>query len=154
AEDVARFLSFRRTGLTNDPDAFRILPSDDAAISDEAWRARLERDHVVGVERGGDLVGVGGLSRFTGAKLDHKGLIWGMYVAAAERGSGVAGEIMQALIEIARGQVRQLQLTVMADNARARAFYERHGFELYGIEPQAVRRETGWADEALMWRVL
>jgi len=153
-QDVVRFLSFRRAALTNDPDAFRILPADDAAIREEAWRARLERDHVVGIERGGDLVGVGGFSRFVGAKLDHKGLIWGMYVAPAERGAGVADEIMRALIETARGQVRQIQLTVMADNARALAFYERHGFELYGIEPQAVRREGAWADEALMWRLV
>ncbi len=153
-QDVARFLSFRRAGLTNDPDAFRILPADDAAIAEEAWRARLERDHVVGIERGGDLLGVGGFSRFVGAKLDHKGLIWGMYVAPAERGAGVADEIMRALIETARGRVRQIQLTVMADNARARAFYARHGFELYGVEPQAVRREGGWADEAMMWRLV
>ena len=100
------------------------------------------------------MIGVGGFSRFLGAKLDHKGLIWGMYVSPAERGSGVAREIMRALIETARGQVRQLQLTVMADNARARAFYERHGFELYGVEPAAVQCDGGWADEALMWRLV
>ncbi len=88
-EDVGRFLAFRRSALTNDPDAFRYLPADDVAIGEEGWRERLRRDYVVGVERQGDLVGVGGFSRFVGAKLDHKGLIWGMYVAPAERGSRV-----------------------------------------------------------------
>lgn len=42
----------------------------------------------------------------------------------------------------------------MADNLRARRLYERHGFELYGIEPESVRREDGFADEALMWKRL
>jgi len=59
------------------------------------------------------LLGVGGFARFAGDKLDHKGLVWGMYVRPE-----------------ARGRVCLLQLTVMADNARARAFYERHGFRL------------------------
>jgi ribosomal protein S18 acetylase RimI-like enzyme len=49
--------------------------------------------------------------------------------------------------------VRQVQLTVVAANARAIAFYERHGFARYGGEPQSVRMSDGsFADEALMWR--
>ena len=51
-------------------------------------------------------------------------------------------------------EVLQLQLAVMEDNARARAFYERHGFETYAIEPASVRRGNTYADEALMWRHL
>jgi ribosomal protein S18 acetylase RimI-like enzyme len=42
----------------------------------------------------------------------------------------------------------------MADNGRARAYYERHGFKLYGIESQSVMTADGPADEALMWRMV
>jgi len=43
----------------------------------------------------------------------------------------------------------------MADNARARRVYERHGYVLYAIEPESVRREDGsYGDEALMWKRL
>ena len=154
SDKVERFLAFRRQGLNGDPDGFRYAVADDDATGELGWRERLQRDFVVAAERDDDLLGIGGFSRLVGARLDHKGLIWGMYVAPAARGSGVADRVMAALMERARGHVRQLQLTVMADNARARAFYERHGFKLYGVEPDAVRREGAFADEALMWRLL
>ncbi|MGI9169936.1 MAG: hypothetical protein ACR2FH_07130, partial [Caulobacteraceae bacterium] len=85
ADDADRFLAFRRQGLTGVPDAFRHAPSDDDAVGSEGWRERLARDHVFGVEDRGDLIGVGGLSQLTGAKLDHKGLIRGMLVRPKAR---------------------------------------------------------------------
>jgi ribosomal protein S18 acetylase RimI-like enzyme len=152
--DTDRFLSFRASALVGDPDSFRFAPNDDAALGTAAWRDRLARDHVVVIETAGEWLGVAGFSRFGGAKLDHKGLIWGMYVVPHARGTGAADHLMTALIEHAAGRVRQLQLTVMADNARAQAFYAKHGFVTYGIERDSVRRPGGFADEALMWRPL
>jgi ribosomal protein S18 acetylase RimI-like enzyme len=61
---------------------------------------------------------------------------------------------MTALLDHARTVVRQVQLTVVASNARAVAFYERHGFVRYGVEPDSIRTGAGFADEALMWRKL
>lgn len=77
-----------------------------------------------------------------------------MYVDPVARGTGAADQIMHALVEHAIGKLRQLQLTVMADNERARSFYERHGFFTYAIEPNSVRRDDEYADEALMLRLL
>ncbi len=77
-----------------------------------------------------------------------------MYVAPAARGTGAADAIMNALIDHAKGRMRHLQLTVMADNLRARAFYRRHEFETYATEPASVLRPNGYADESLMWRLL
>jgi RimJ/RimL family protein N-acetyltransferase len=149
--DVARFRAVRLEGLRSEPSGFRYSEAEDELIETSAWAARLERDFVVGAERDGEIVGVGGFSRFEGERLDHKGLIWGMYVRPDARGTGAADAIMRALIAHAREHVRQLQLTVMADNARARAFYERHGFVHYATEPEAVRRGGAYHDEALMW---
>ena len=73
------------------------------------------------------------------------------HVRKDARGTGASDAIMEALLSHARTKVRQLQLTVMADNARARAFYERHGFEVYAVEPQAVRQGDEFCDEASMW---
>jgi len=151
AADVERFRTIRLEGLRGDPTGFRYSEAEDERIETSSWAERLERDFVVGAERDGELIGIGGFSRFGGEKLEHKGLIWGMYVRPDARGTGAADAIMRALIAHARAHVRQLQLTVMADNARARAFYERHGFACYATEPEAVRRGDGYFDEALMW---
>lgn len=149
--DVERFRAVRLEGLRGDPSGFRYSEAEDELIETSTWAARLERDFVVGAERDGAIIGVGGFSQFAGERLDHKGLIWGMYVRPEARGTGAADAIMRALIAHARQHVRQLQLTVMANNARARAFYERHGFVHYATEPEAVRRGDAYFDEALMW---
>lgn len=152
--DHALFRSVRAEGMNNDPDSFRVTARDDSALGDTYWAERLDRDVVVGCERDGDLLGIGGLQRFVGAKLEHKALIWGMYVRPAARGSGVADALIEALIAHAPDGVRQVQLTVMAHNMRARSLYERHGFEVYAIEPASVRVGEQFLDEALMWRRL
>jgi GNAT superfamily N-acetyltransferase len=149
--DVERFCIVRREGLRNDPDGFRYSEAEDLAIPSSAWAARLDRDYVVAAETDGEIRGVGGFSRFAEEKLAHKGLIWGMYVRAPNRGMGVSDAIMEALIAHARETVRQLQLTVLADNSRARRFYERHGFAAYAVEPEAVRQGDDFRDEASMW---
>jgi ribosomal protein S18 acetylase RimI-like enzyme len=154
SRDVERFRAVRLEGLRNDPDGFRYGVAEDEAVGTDAWAARLDRDHVVAAEHDGEILGVGGFSRMAGEKLEHKGLIWGMYVRPEARGTGVADAIMHALIEHARGRVRQLQLTVMSNNARARAFYERHGFVHYATEPQAVRQGSEYRDESSMWLLL
>lgn len=150
--DTQAFMELRKRGLDGDPDNFRTTTADDRDLSQQAWQARLDRDHVVGLYDGGALVGIGGLQFMAGEKLDHKGLIWGMYIREDCRGSGGADAIMTALLDAALPRLRQVQLTVMKENSRAIRFYERHGFEIYGVEPASVRIGGAYKDEALMWR--
>lgn len=154
-DDAPRFLALRQAMFDSEAMSFRGAAADDAAMGEMAWRERLARDHVYAVVQDGEWLAVGGLSRLAGAKLDHKGLVWGMYAAPAARGTGAASRILDTLEDAAHKLgLRQLQLTLMADNARARAVYERHGYEVYAIEPESVRRGDAYADEALMWKRL
>ena len=154
-DDAPRFLALRRAMFDTEAMSFRGAAADDAALGDAAWRERLARDHVCAVVQDGEWLAVGGLSRLAGQKLDHKGLVWGMYALPAARGTGAAARILDTLEEAARAiGLRQLQLTLMADNLRARRVYERHGYVLYAIEPDSVRRGDVYADEALMWKRL
>ena len=153
AADLAAYRTVRNEGLTNDSGSFRISVADDDAQGEAVWKKRLDEDYVVAVEDGGRILGIGGFSRMSGTKADHKGLIWGMYVRPAARGTGAADHIMTTLLAHAATTVWQVQLTVVAANRRAVRFYERHGFESYGIEPSSIRMDDGsFIDEALMWR--
>jgi ribosomal protein S18 acetylase RimI-like enzyme len=153
-EDTARFLELRQRYLADEANNFRTSALDDSHLGFQYWHDRIEREYVVAIEIDGALKALGGLSRVVGEKMDHKGLIWGMYVDPDLRGTGAADAIMNALVDAAKGLVRQLQLTLAADNAAAQRFYERHEFKLYAVEPDALRRGDGFVDEALMWRLL
>jgi GNAT superfamily N-acetyltransferase len=150
-EHAATFRELRLEGFARQPRAFRFAPEDEASMPPEAAARRLEEAHVVGGFAEGALHGVAGFSRTAGAKLSHKGLLWGMYVRDAARGTGLADAIMRGILEHARTEVETVLLTVVADNGRARRFYERWGFAVYGVEPRAVRLGDGdYLDEVLM----
>lgn len=58
-----------------------------------------------------------------------------LYVAPAHRGTGVADDLMGAAFDVAADQELPLDRVVLdvdPANERARAFYERHGFEGWG----------------------
>jgi len=64
-----------------------------------------------------------------------------LFVVPAHRGTGVADDLMDAAVALARDQelpLDRLVLDVDTDNDRARAFYERQGFEHWG---EMVARE-------------
>ncbi|PSP80336.1 GNAT family N-acetyltransferase [Halobacteriales archaeon QS_4_69_225] len=64
-----------------------------------------------------------------------------LYVAPERRGTGVADGLLAAAIDVAREQdlpLDRLLLDVDPENDRARAFYDRHGFEPWG---EIVARE-------------
>ena len=57
------------------------------------------------------------------------------YVRAGNHGSGLAAELMQASIELARSRgAAGVWLGVNEHNARANAFYAKHGFEQVGTK--------------------
>lgn len=149
--DAAEYQALRMEGFARHPLEFRIAPEDEADLSPDAVAKRLAESCVIGAFRDDVLIGIGGLTRDPRVKLRHKALLWGMYIRENARGAGAADGIMERLIEHARAAgVSIVQLTVMADNPRARRVYERWGFRVYGIEPRAVRVEGRDHDEALM----
>jgi GNAT superfamily N-acetyltransferase len=156
AGDAARFAAMRQTALAHEAASFRTSAADDAKVPLAVWMERLTQEHVYALQHDGQWLAIGGLTRETRSKLAHKGLVWGMYTTPAARGTGAAGRILDQLETAARELgLRQLQLTLMADNLTARHLYERHGYVLYAIEPDSVwRANESYADEALMWKRL
>ena len=73
-----------------------------------------------------------------------------MYVRDPARGTGLAGQLVDAVLAHARREVELVQLSVVASNDAARRLYERRGFERYGVEPRALKVDGRYLDEALM----
>ncbi len=64
-----------------------------------------------------------------------------LFVRTGHRGTGVVDDLLDLALDIARGQdlpLDRILLDVDADNDRARAVYDRHGFEPWG---QIVARD-------------
>lgn len=70
------------------------------------------------------------LLRFLGREIDNdRFLVDGICVTRTHRGQGIGGLLLGALYQEASARgYRSIRLDVIADNWRARALYERHGF--------------------------
>src|SRR5262245_25534838 len=97
--DVADYRELRLEGLKNHPEAFASSWEREVEQPASWWTERLEANIVLGGwVNGSPLVGVAGLRVQEGAKLRHKGVLWGMYVRAEARGTGLARALVQQVI--------------------------------------------------------
>ncbi len=154
--DAEVFFALRLRCMHDAAAFFRKSPDDVRAEGVDLWRARLAGAHnrIVGAFEGDTLIGIGGIAREPHDKLKHKALLFGMFVVGEAAGRGLGLAIVEALIAEAEGWVQSLHLTLMADNHRARALYERCGFVSYGCEPGSVLRDGIAEPELLMWRAI
>lgn len=86
------------------------------------------------------LVGVIAVSRRLSPKFKHRAFIWGMYICSEYRKLKVGALLLThtQLWAKKHPEVNVLWLQVTASNTPAIAFYKKHGFEIYGTEPQAL----------------
>lgn len=86
-------------------------------------------------ERGGELVGFahGGRYRDDDGPADGAGEVYALYVTPAAQGTGAGTALLEATTAALRGAgLDPVLLWVLADNHRARRFYESHGFAADG----------------------
>lgn len=81
--------------------------------------------------------GLIGLSFSTSPKLSHVATIWGMYVRAGMRGSGLSSGLMEAA-QKAASSVRTIKLSVVTTNHAAYALYLSYGFTNWATDPAAL----------------
>jgi RimJ/RimL family protein N-acetyltransferase len=154
AADAEAFRSIRLEGLRNDPEAFGSTFEKESSEPEQYFVDRLTRNAVFGGFAGGRLVGVAGFYSFGDTKSKHKGVLFGMYITPEARGSGLAAALVETLLKHASEEVEQVQLTVVANNPRARRFYQRMGFVEYGLEERSLKYNGAYFDEVLMVKFL
>lgn len=152
AADVEAFRRIRLEALGAEPFAYASSYEDWAFLSTEEWLKRMGEPVFVAFQ-GDEPVGLAGLLRQRSSKMVHRATIVMVYVRKSLRGTGLAGGLLTALADHAREiGVRQLELTVSAENPAAIRFYQREGFAEVGRIPGALVLEGREVDEFVMVR--
>lgn len=142
-DDWPLWRELRLAALADAPAAFGATLAEWSGEGDreERWRARLSlpggRDLVVLLD--GAAVGM-----VSGVRTpdDRTVELISMWVSPAGRGRGVGNRLIQAIAQWASEQgASTLRLSVMRDNPKAIALYERHGFTTAADGDDAESRE-------------
>jgi GNAT superfamily N-acetyltransferase len=131
AGDGRLLRAIRLESLADTPDAYGTTYEESVTWSRARWRTVAAKWNYYLAECDGAVVGMAS----GGYNDSHPGTHWlfGMYVTPSARGTGVAAQLVDAISEWARGDgARSLYLHVTESVARARAFYEKMGFQLNG----------------------
>jgi len=151
-EHAEAFRALRLAALKECPTAFTADYETNARRTLGHFAAQIKTlpdNFLIGAFHHGALAGIGGFYRTLGSKLDHKGNIWSMFVAADLRRHGTGRRILAEILSRARAipGIVQVHLSVISDNAPARALYEGAGFRSFGREPRALKVNGRFYDE-------
>lgn len=153
--DAETWRGLRLRGATEFPLGFLITPEEAIATSSEDAQRIILAGSLRGVFQDGNLLGFCGYRPQRLARTSHRGEIGPFFISREWQGTGAAMCLLDGVVAEARaGGIEQLELTVSPGNHRAIAFYEREGFERFGIFPDAVRMGGVPADEYLYRRLL
>lgn len=144
------FRALRLEALTVEAATFASDAGVEAA-KPTSWFDERVSEGVVGAFVSGELVGMAGYTRHPNPKQAHKATLFGMYLRASHRGSGLAVRLVAAVGDHARAEgCERLLLACNAVNHRAIRLYESAGFRRYATEPRALKLPDDlYADDAL-----
>jgi ribosomal protein S18 acetylase RimI-like enzyme len=141
-------------------DAFTSTAEERAKEPEAFWAKRIADPTGLNVAFGAfkesDMVGTVALEFSPKPKTMHKGLVIGMYVSAAARGTGAGRALLEAAIRHseARDGILRLNLTVTEGNEPAVNLYRSAGFETFGVEPMAILTPEGFRGKVHMSRAV
>jgi GNAT superfamily N-acetyltransferase len=156
AHEIKAYYDLLTKAITEEAQFFRLTPVD---MEGESFPTEDTFDSFTlgAFSENGELLGTVGFKRDSFIKLKHRGLVFRMYVSERAKGLGLGRKLLQALIERAKqGEgLRQIYLTLIATNNRAKNLYLSEGFELFSLEKEAIRMaENEYVDEASMVKYL
>ncbi|HEY1721920.1 MAG TPA: N-acetyltransferase [Magnetospirillaceae bacterium] len=149
--DATAFRVIRLEALDRHPESFGATYAEENVQPLDFFAGRLESSVVFGAWAEAGLVGVAGIY-FDPALGPDTGNLWTIYVRHGQRRTGLARQLIEALIEDVRPRVSRLRLTVNSENQPALRLYEQLGFAACGINKNALERGGRFYDEVLMER--
>lgn len=152
--EMDAFRQIRLEALRCKPQAFASIYGDGLKLPDAEWEARMNIPIFVAFVQD-QPVALMALKRLEPPKMMHRATLMMAYVNKSFRGSGLAGELLDAVIHHAQSKrIAQIELGVRADRKQAIRFYKNAGFAEIGNIPQGHEDAGGAFDESLMARRL
>ncbi|SMB96200.1 GNAT family N-acetyltransferase [Deinococcus hopiensis] len=157
--DAPAYREVRLTALRTDPLAFSTTAAEFEMRPLEEVVARLAPGPVsvtFGAFLAGKLVGLLTVAREERPALTHRANVFGVSVLPAERGQGCGDALLRAGLAQVRSWkgVTSLHLGVMETQGAALSLYGRHGFQLWGTQPDALRINGRPVAEHHLWLAL
>ncbi|MEM6373516.1 MAG: N-acetyltransferase [Pseudomonadota bacterium] len=153
AADAQGWKTLRLEALATYPNAFLTTHAEAAATPLARVAERLEAGHTYGAFAASGMLGIASLIPQTRTQTRHRAEIGAFFVQPKAQGAGAADALMHALIAAGSALgVWQFELFVAQDNARAIAFYRRHGFAKAGRMPNATYDCNGAVHDLIMVR--
>lgn len=155
-KDSQSLWDLRMLALRTDPWSFVDSPEELRAMSVEEFATRLRagaaENFIVGAFEQHAAVGMVGCYQEVPLKRRHKAWIWGVFVAPAARGRGIAKSLLQAAIQRAKSipGIEMVLLTVGVGQPAPRKLYASLGFRSFGIEPRGLKIGNESHDEENM----
>jgi RimJ/RimL family protein N-acetyltransferase len=153
--DAQLYQDLRLSALKINPEAFGSTYEKEVKFTLGTVKERLQPTidkFTLGIFDDRKLVGIVTFMRETSAKTAHKGNIYGMFILPEKRGQDLGKSLLLELISKAKNcnGLEQLNLTVVSDNEPAKKLYKSIGFEVYGVEKNALKFNGKYFDEDLM----
>ena len=148
--DLDDFRELRLEGLRLHPEAFGASYGECSQKPMQFFAEQLLTSHVIGgFDVNNSLQGMIGVSSNSLLKLSHVARIWGMYIRACSRGSGLSSEVMVPALEAA-SSAKTVKLSVVTTNRAAYALYCSFGFKQWATDADALCVDGVFHDEFLM----
>jgi len=158
-EDAPAYRDLRLEALQNHPVAFSADYAANLAKPMTFWTEAVSPDNpnsaimIHFAVHDQQLIGMCGITRTSSPKIRHSAFLVGMYVRPDWRGLRIAERLVTACVDWARTRkVKIVKLGVATMNTPAIRCYARCGFQVYGIEPQALCYDRVFYDELWMAR--
>ena len=156
-EDAPAYRDLRLEALQNHPVAFSADYAANLARPMTYWTEAVSPDNPnSGIKihfavHDQQLIGLCGITLTSSPKVRHSALLVGMYVRPDWRGLRIAERLVKASVDWAgTREIKIVKLGVTTTNTPAIRCYARCGFQVYGIEPQAICYDGVLYDELLM----
>lgn len=150
--DLDDFRKLRLEALRLHPEAFGSSYEECCQKPLQFFAEQLQTSHVFGgFDVHNTLQAMIGVNRSLLPKLSHVANIWGMYVRAEKRGSGLAARLIDTALESV-SSAKTIKLSVVTTNRAAYALYRSFGFTEWATDTAALCVDGGYHDEFLMRR--